>query len=496
MPGWPNPFAASARGPRLPSQNGGRNVRQVGGQSGVRRTGAVSGSEMPESLRGVVSRVQGWMPTGWAAAVTQERLRTGLVVALCLFLPLFGQTFHYIKVKPIAWAWALSKVWSLLSLLLVLRLFAGPRPEGSRQVLLSFLWLVLVPSFIAQQTFNQNFFAGLPAQVKLLSILYFFSFLALLRWWNPSLRELERAFLALAVISYIILLLLWIFAPQSAYAVHYKAGDANLLGADKRGNRIREPFYFGMLGLLWVFRKFTQKWNWRWLLLWALGFFLIFSLIRMRTYIFGMALVAAITAFRAASPRSRMGLMLVMPFAMAAFLQLPLVASIFSTSKAFAFDVRYVSTMKAVAFLGTDPLRWLFGVGTLSPVNPAAMMTYFNHFFFLADITWVGAIFEYGLLGAMLIMALPVRGVWMMHKVCKVENNALTGALQDYLIYTILVSEMFPITMAPGEVTVIMAIAVWRLEKLRRPGSLWKGFGRGSGHNARQLAGSNSGPVS
>ena len=331
-----------------------------------------------------------------------------------------------------------------------------------------------MPSFIEQATFNQNFFVGLTAQVKLLPILYFFSFLALLRWRDPSAQELERAVIALAIASYVILLLVWLLAPQSAYSMHYKAGDAHLLQTDERGNRIREPFYFGMLGLLWVFRRFTQKWDWRWLLLWALGFFLIFSLIRMRTYILGMALMAAITAFRAATPGARKGLMLVMPIAMGAFLQLPLVASIFSTSKAFAFDIRYVSTMKAIAFLGTDPFRWTFGVGTLSPVDPASMMTYFNHFFFLADITWMGAVFEYGVLGSILIMALPMRGVWMMHKLCKTENTAFNGALQDYLIYTILISEMFPITMSPGEVTVIMAIAVWRLEKLRRPGLAWR----------------------
>lgn len=397
-----------------------------------------------------------------------------MVLALCLVLPLFGQSFHYIKTAEPIPLWEMSKAWPIMTLPLALRLFAGPRPEGGRQLMLSFIWLLLVPSFLSQASFNQSFFMALTAQVKLLPVLYFFSFLALLRWWDPTPQELERAVLALAIISYIILLLIWALAPQAAYSAHYKAGDAHLLESDERGNRIREPFYFGMLGVLWAFRRFTQKWQLRWLALWGLGFFLIFSLVKMRTYILGMALIAAITLFREASSRSRWVLVMLMPFAGIAFLQLPLVASIFSTSKAFAFDVRYVSTMKAIAFLGTSPTRWFFGVGTLSPIDPASMMTYFNHFFFLADITWMGVIFEYGLLGALLIMAIPVRGLWMFHRLRRVENNAFNGALQDYLLYSIVISEMFPMTMSPGEMTVIMAIAVWRLEKLQPAVPAWR----------------------
>ena len=394
------------------------------------------------------------------------------VAVLCLLLPLFGQTFHYIKTIPALWA--LSKAWPIITLPLALRLFGGARPTGARQVMLTFLWLLLIPSFLSQASFNQNVIAALPAQVKLLSILYLFSFLALLRWLDPRPAELERAILILALVSFAVLVAIWALAPAAAYLAHYDAGDAPLLANDARGHRIRLPMFYGMLGLLYAFRRYTRTWNWRWLVAWAVGFGLMYGLVRMRTYILGMAVMAGFTLLRAASPRARLTLIALVPFALLALFQTPMMASIFSTDKAYAFDVRYISTMKAIAFLGTDPFRWIFGVGTLSPVDPSAMMTYFNHFFFLADITWMGVIFEFGLVGALLIMALPLRGIWMLERVRRIEDTPLVGALQDYLMYAILVSEMFPMTMAPGEITMILAIAVWRLEKLWRPAPAWR----------------------
>ena len=95
------------------------------------------------------------------------------------------------------------------------------------------------------------------------------------------------------------------------------------------------------------------------------------------------------------------------------------------------------------------------------------MMTYFNHFFFLADITWMGILFEFGVVGAILIAAIPARGALLMHQLRGRHDTPFLAALQDYLIYGLLISEMLPMTLAPGEVTTIMAIAVYGLERTR-----------------------------
>jgi hypothetical protein len=403
---------------------------------------------------------------GWLARWRAIDVRWPRVLMLIAVLPLFGQSFHYVKMLPPLWA--LSKAFPILTLPLCLLLLRGPRPPGARQMLVTFVWLTLVPSFISLFTFQQTFFLALTSQVKLLSILYFFSFLAFLRWLAPTPREVTTALLTCAFATFVILLAIWVLAPQSAYSQHYVAGDSPLLASDARGNRIRLPMFLGLIGILYVWRRFVADWRPGWFVLWAIGFGMVFGLVRMRTYILGLALVAAITLFVAASPRLRMWLIAAIPFALIALFQVPLMASIFSTDKAFAFDVRYISTMKSIAFLGTDPLRWIFGVGSISPIDPAGMMTYFNHFFFLADITWMGILFEFGLVGAILIAAIPARGVLLFRQLRQLRDDPMIAALQDYLVYALIISEMLPITLAPGELTMILAIGVYWLEQARR----------------------------
>lgn len=409
------------------------------------------------------------MAAGPSPARTIRRDAAGVrwrhVLALVLVLPIFGQSFHYVKSIPALWA--LSKAFPIVSLPLCLALFGGTRPIGARQVLVTFVWLTLVPTFLSLWSFQQTFFVALTSQVKLLPILYFFSFLGLLRWLRPTGKEIAAAFLIAAAVTFALLVIVWRLAPQSAYTLHYNVGDAPLLGADARGNRIRMPMFFGIIGIFTAYRRFLTGYRPQWLIVAIAGFGLIFWLVRMRSIILGVAVIAAINAFLTASTRVRLLLVALIPVAGVVLFSVPLVASIFSTDRSFAFDVRWISTVKAIDFLGTNPLRWIFGVGSISPVDPAGMMTYFNHFFFLADITWMGILFEFGLIGACLVMALPVRGIMIIQQVRRLRDDPFVAALQDYLLYAIVISEMFPMTLAPGELTVIMAIGVYRLDQIR-----------------------------
>lgn len=402
-----------------------------------------------------------------ARSAVMPALRWSHVAALLAVLPLFGQSFHY--VKDLAPLWALSKVFPILSLPLAFLLLAGPRPTGARQMLISFVWLALVPTFIAIWTFQQTFFLGLAAQIKLLPLLYFFSFLGFLRWLRPTMREIAAGFLICAAATALVLFLIWAVAPQSWYKSQYVLGESPILSNDSRGNRIRMPMYFGLIGIFYCYRRFFATWNIRWFVLAAVGFAMTMGIVRTRSMVLGLAGVAAITAFTAASPRVRVALVALIPVALLALFSVPYVASVFKTDSSSGFDVRWISTIKAVSFLGTDPFRWLFGVGTISPVDPAGLMTYFNHFFFLADITWVGVVFEYGLIGAALILAIPVRGFFLVRQARADSDGPFLGALQDYLIYAILISELYPMTLAPGEFAIILAIAVFAREQRRRP---------------------------
>ena len=145
---------------------------------------------------------------------------------------------------------------------------------------------------------------------------------------------------------------------------------------------------------------------------------------------------------------------------------IPYLRSIFATDQSSGFDMRWGTVTDALDFLGTNPLHWIFGVGTLSPLDPAGLITWFNHFFFLADITWLGVIFEYGLVGALLILLIPVRGL-MLSRI--VPQSRLLASLRDYLLYALLISPLYPLTLSPGEVAIILSLFVFTLERRDQP---------------------------
>lgn len=393
--------------------------------------------------------------------------RPRVLFLLCLVLPFFGQSFHYLKgVLPL---WAISKAFPVITLPLTLVVLRHPRLPMTRQVMLTFLWCVLVPSFAAVFYFGQDFFTGVAAQVKMLPLLYFFSFLGLLLLLRPSLSELERSYFTLGLITYLTLVLLWLVIPESSYSGQYGFGSSPLFSHDSRGDRIRMPMYFGMITLFYGYRRFLQGDGLRWLLTAVAGFLLTLLLVKTRAMVVGAVGVVVINTFRAARPVVRLGLLLLVPPALVGLFSFDYLQSMFSTSPATGFDVRWVTAMKAIDFLGLSPGRWLVGVGTISPTNDDNFFSYFGHFFFLADITWLGVVFEYGFIGALLILLYELRALLFFRgNVAYRLNSPFLGSLCDYVIYVLLISNLYPPTLSPGETAVIMSIFAYCWYSLER----------------------------
>jgi hypothetical protein len=390
--------------------------------------------------------------------------RSKTMTLLVMALPLFGQFFHYMKdLLPL---WALSKAFPVLSLPLILVLIRHPRPPVSRQILLTFIWLVLVPTFAAIFYFNQNFFIGIAAQVKLLPLLYFFSFLGFLLYFRPMLRELSLAFLVCGVATYVALVILWAVIPQSWYSDTYVVGTSPLFSLDNRGDRIRMPMYFGIVTLFYCYRRFLGTRRLVWLLGALVGFGVTLGIVKTRAMIVGIAGVLVLNSFVAATPVMRLAVLFLAPFALAGLFSIGYLSTMFSTDVSSGFDVRWETAVKAVEFLGTDPIRWIFGVGTISPISSDSLMSYFNHFFFLADITWLGILFEFGLIGAALILLYEVRALLFYHRLRRFIQDDFLGSLYDYVIYVLLISNLYPPTLTPGETAVILAIFVYVWQSL------------------------------
>ncbi|MCT2399909.1 hypothetical protein [Novosphingobium mangrovi (ex Huang et al. 2023)] len=396
--------------------------------------------------------------------------RVRRIMVLALLLPLFGQVMHYMKDLPPLWA--LSKAFPVLSLPLALPVLLSRRPPFLLQWLGVFIWLVLAPSFIAIFTFDQTFFLGLTAQVKILPMLYAFSFLGLLLVLRPSMDEIRTAFLIWAIVTFGVLLALWAFAPQSWYTTGYEFGDAPLLSADDRGNRIRMPMYFGVIAILTAFRSQLMRPQLSTAVVLVLALAVLVGVVKTRATVLATAATLLTVALIAASPRTRIAAFCLAGIGAILVLQIPYVSSAFDTSSASGFDLRWTTVVKAMTFLGDSPLRWFFGVGTITPLDSAGLSRYFNHFFFLADISWLGIIFEYGVLGAMMMVSLLVTTLWLAVRVRRELDSPFLAGLQDYVLFTLIISPLYAtMTLQPGEIAVIMATFSYCWLSLRQRGA-------------------------
>ncbi len=392
----------------------------------------------------------------------REAIRWGKVMLLVALLPLFGEVFHYVKGLPALWA--LSKAFPVLSLPLAIFIFRSERPPATRQMLVTLLYLVLVSSFMGIASFDQNFFLGLTAQVKLIPMLYFFSFLGLLRWQQPSMKELQASVLICAALTFITLILLWIFVPDSSYSTHYNIGDSPIFSIDDRGYRIRMPMYFGTVGLIYCFRLFFAEkriyLKILWFLLVAGGITVVIQAVRNRSLVLTLVVLVSLIALRKTTPTIRVALLVIIPLAVLALFQIPYVASVLRTDQ-----VRSATTAKAIAFLGTSPWNWLFGMGTITGLDQGGLLRFFSHFFFLADITWLGIVFEFGIVGALLILALPVRALVLGHNINPGKYEIFIATMKDAVLYCLIISPLYSMTLAPGEYIIMLAMIVYARER-------------------------------
>ncbi|MBX7199012.1 MAG: hypothetical protein K1X51_06505 [Rhodospirillaceae bacterium] len=399
--------------------------------------------------------------------------RPGVILILLTALPMFGQIFHYMKdLMPL---WTLSKAFPILSLPLALVVFRHPMPPMARQVMLSFLWLMIVPSFAGIFSFEQNFFTGLAAEVKLLPMLYFFSFLGLLLLLRPTLRELTTGFLLCALLTFASLVIFWAVIPQSWYVEHYPAGGGPLFSADNRGNRIRMPMFFGTIGIFYYYRRFLRAPHLGSLLAVVVGITLTMVLVKARSQMFGVIAVVVFTSFFATRGALRYVISGGAVAAAVGLFSFGYLGSMFDTGAGTGFDLRWETVVKASSFLGISPTRWLFGVGTISPTSTDSLSAYFDHFFFLADITWLGVVFEFGLIGALLFVFYELRGLLFYQRALRprIESDFL-GSLKDYLLYVLVISNLYPPTLTPGETAVILAIFAYVWLWLQQSGAEWR----------------------
>ena len=126
-----------------------------------------------------------------------------------------------------------------------------------------------------------------------------------------------------------------------------------------------------------------------------------------------------------------------------------------------SLSIRQIEFGKAVDFLNAEPWRWLTGVGSATRVGDVTLAEIVGtNFFFPSDLGWLGVVFEYGLIGAGLFLALHVFALRLGWRAA--QTGAIAGAVVfDYALFLLIVSPVTSVALAPGEMACCLALGWW-----------------------------------
>lgn len=394
--------------------------------------------------------------------------QAGLALIMVFVLIMFGQTFQYvIDVWPL---YALSKVWPLFALPLALLGAVRLRVPGRIAFLLLILWMYVVTPTISVLELGNTFLAAAATTIKVWSLTYVFGLAAVLFWLKPSEELLYKAFLGIGAFTFVSMTLLYLIAPQSLYEQGIEQTKLFLWDVE-RGRRIYAPMFFGLSTIFLLNRSFWLQPR-IWKIAALVACFLVLLLVyKQRTSIAAAGLCVLLGAVYSL-PRGK-GLVTVFLGAMAvwaAFILVNLITEDVTAGLGGSLSVRQMEFLAAVNYLSAEPWRWITGVGSITRsvggTNALAQIVG-ARVFFLHDLGWLGVIFEYGLIGVVLLLLVHGYAAYVTGRGITAPTP-LPRALFDYVLYILITSLVYSITFAPGEVMTCMAIAYYLHDQRRR----------------------------
>lgn len=414
--------------------------------------------------RVVIPGVGHFAPAEVSSGAERLSAKTTFVVLLGV-LPMFAQCFHYLNELPPTYL--LSKAWPILAL--PLTLYGMIRMKlPARNIYLMFLaYAVGFTPLVSIIKLGNGFVDALTTTIKIWPVTYYFALSALLLWLSPAAQRLKSATLTLGYATFAIMIMLWLVAPASWYNSDPSVGKL-MLFEQERGYRIYMPMFFGMLLIFYLTRSFMQKPHWLKVLGVAFAFGLLLVIFKQRASI-GGALAVMGFAVIASAPRQLRRMLIgvtcvAVPLALGALVIHT--ADHLMDALGGSLSVRQRSFALATEFLGTDVWSWLFGVGATTRFGTVTLAQIFgNAQFFIADLGWVGVVFEYGAVGALLIVVLYGWGYVTVSQAARRSGDPFAQALSDYVLFLIITSAVYSLVLSPGELGVIMALAVYLDQK-------------------------------
>lgn len=377
---------------------------------------------------------------------------------LVLLVMFFQLPYYKQEAGPI---YVLAKVFPLiLAPLVIYGMVALRLPD--RVLYLTFtVYALAVTPFLSMLHLPNGLGDAVAATAKAWPVTFYFSAAAALVLLRPSEESLARWMIALGAFTFALMLLLWVVIPVEWYQpVMF---GANMFSWDEgRGNYIRMPMMLAEVSVFWLAQRFARDRGLAQgvLLVGALVSMMLIYKARLPTGVTLMIVLMVLAIQVPVTWRWALGAMAALPAALGAMVLGPMVPALLAE----IFDESLFIRLRSVAigwnWLMDDPLKLIFGGGSISTFSEYTLGDYFNSpDFWLTDIGWLGVLMEYGMIGTALIVVIHARALFTTYQAQR--GDAFRAALMNYVLFEILCSAIYSVMYAPGPVVTVAAIAWW-----------------------------------
>lgn len=383
----------------------------------------------------------------------------GLV--LLAVLPLFGQLAHYlIDLGPLYY---LSKAWPFLTLPLAFYAILALRTPIHVLYLLTLAYAIGVTPALSIAWLGNNFVDALGTTIKMWPLSYYFSVLACLALLRVPRAVVTKAVLRLGTATFAAMWVLWIVVPASFYA-----SDATLsklfMYEVERGYRIYMPMAFGLVALFYLAYRMAETPRLWMALAMAGGLISMVLIFKQRTAI-AAAVLVMLLIFAGRLPLLARTFFIMAGIVGGLTVAILVVANLdrIAESLGASLTIRQNSVALATDYLLNSPLRWLFGVGATTRFGSVTLAQIFgSEHFYLADIGWLGVLFEYGLVGTTLIALLYFAALRLpIARQGDAADLAMAHALKAYILFLLITTAIYSAVYAPGELATMTALLLY-----------------------------------
>lgn len=396
------------------------------------------------------------------AAVVRPDTRIWPTLMMIAVLPMFGGLFAYVVDAPPLYL--LAKAWPVLTAPLALLAVWRLSPPYQPLLLAACAWLLGFTPFVSVTQLGNDVFGALASTAKIWPLTGALGAAASLWLVRPTSRDLTRAVVALAIMTFGFLIGAWLFAPDALFQQGIEDTKVFLSDAE-RGRRINAPMMFGILALFLINRSFWRRPAvWKALLVVG-GLVAMVVMYKQRAQIggtvVGLGLGAMLSLRRWQGPAMMTTAAVVIAAAVPVVLWLGQDAV---DSLGGSLSMRQIEAEHALAFLNDQPWRWIVGVGSATRVGNVTLGDIVGTpFFFPSDLGWLGVVFEYGAIGAGLMLALHLLAIRLAWEAGQ-KGQVVGAAVLDYAIFLLVVSPVVSVVLSPGELATVLALSWWLIK--------------------------------